>query len=155
WCAARRGWSGARSWAGGPGTADRDAHVPQRLPHALDREPAAVLVRGILEAIRHRSPVMVVIPVPELQLGTDDIVVVELERVARVVCGNHQLVQLLSRTDADLLGLATGSDRLDQVDDAHRWDLGNEQLAAVHGARRHQHEIHALLERDPETGHPS
>ena len=40
-----------------------------------------------------------------------------------------------------------------QVDDAHRRDLRHEDLAAVHALEVLEHEVDALLQRDPEAGH--
>ncbi len=64
-------------------------------------------------------------------------------------------MQLLSRTNPDGLHLASGGDGLREVQQPHAGDLGNKNLAAVHLLQAADHELHALLERQPESGHAS
>ena len=88
-------------------------------------------------------------------LGQDDVDVAGVERVPRLVRGDQQLVQLLAGPDADdLAARHAGRDRLGEVDDAHRRDLRDEDLAALHAARgASSTRSTACVERDPEAGH--
>ena len=56
-------------------------------------------------------------------------------------------MQLLARPDADDLDRQLRRERLGKIGDAHAWDLGNEDPAAIHQAERGDDEVHALLQR--------
>ncbi len=71
----------------------------------------------------------------------------------RVVHGTHHLVQLFTGTDSHELLRQVRSERLRHFDDPHRWNLRNENLAALHAPERVEHELHTLLQRDPEPRH--
>ena len=47
-----------------------------------------------------------------------------------------------------------GRDRLRKIDHPHARNLGDEDLSAVHLLDAAHHKAHAVLQRDPETGHP-
>ena len=70
-----------------------------------------------------------------------------------LVGGDQQLVQLLAGADADHVTGRAGCDRLGEIGHAHRRDLRDEHLAALHVLERVEHEIDGLGERDPEPGH--
>src|SRR5216684_6139181 len=66
---------------------------------------------------------------------------------------DQHFVQLLSRTNPDILHLASGSDGLCQVQQSHAGNLGNKNLAAVHLLHAADHKLHALFQRQPESSH--
>ncbi len=79
---------------------------------------------------------------------------VALERVAGLILRDQHFVQFFAGADADLFDLAIAGDRLGQVADIHARDFWHEDLAAVHLRQHRQHELHGLVERQPEAGHP-
>src|SRR5208337_5670037 len=59
----------------------------------------------------------------------------------------------LSGTNPDVRHLASGGDGLGQVQEAHAGNLGNKDLAAVHLIEAADHEVYALLQCQPKSGH--
>ena len=112
-------------------------------------------VARVGEAVPHRTAAAgaKIGDAPLVERRRNHVVGVELVGIARLVAGNHHLVQLLAGTDADDVEAALGRHRLRQIDHFHARNLGHEDLAAVHPADRRQHQRHALIERDPEARH--
>src|SRR5919198_964372 len=86
--------------------------------------------------------------------GLDDIAVVQLHRLTRFVLGEHRLVELFAGADADDLDLAVRRHGTGEIHHVHARQLGYEDFAAVHPLDARDHKAHALLESDPEAGHP-
>ena len=63
-------------------------------------------------------------------------------------------MELFPGADADRLEPAPGRDCTRDVDDPRARDLGDKDLAPMQPAERMAHQLHALLERDPEARHP-
>ena len=78
----------------------------------------------------------------------------ELQRQMGVVGGAHDFVEFFTGADADLADRQLRCHGAGQVHDADRGQLGHEDFAALHAPEVVQHEVHALLQGDPETRHP-
>ena len=84
----------------------------------------------------------------------DSEVPIVLDGVPRIILGDHHLVELLTRTDADDLPLAAWSDRFGQIHDVHAGNLGHENLATVHQFKAPDDKLDSFLQRDPKSSHP-
>ena len=77
----------------------------------------------------------------------------KIDRVGAVRRGDHLLVQLLARANADDRCLALGRDRLRDITDAVARNLGHEDLAAHRLLYRPKDHVDTLLQGDVEPGH--
>ncbi len=77
-----------------------------------------------------------------------------LQRLRRILCGDHDFMQLLAGTNACLNRPAAGEHGLGQILDIETWNFADEGLSAMGLAKRLDHKLHALLQADPEAGHP-
>ena len=62
-------------------------------------------------------------------------------------------MELLSRTNTDDLVWQVRGHGAGELGNTDRWQLGNKNLSSFHAAKIVQHEIHPLLQGDPETRH--
>lgn len=95
----------------------------------------------------------VIATVIEGDAGGDDVVVLELIGMVGVIGRAHHLVQLLARAYADDLLGQLGGHGAGEIRDAHGRDLGNEHFPPLHADKVGQHELHSLLQGEPEAGH--
>lgn len=70
-----------------------------------------------------------------------------------VFYGDHDLMKLFSFADTDFRHLASGQHSLCQISDLEGRNLGDEGLTAFGFFQCFDHQFHALLQADPETGH--
>src|SRR5271168_2264303 len=116
-------------------------------------EPTRVGVARVAEAFRQRAAVDPILAAPPRVRRLDHVHALDLHGVASLIFGNQHFVQLLSRADADHLDLTTGRDGFSQVDHSHARNLGDKDLAAMHLLQAPNDELHAAIERNPETSH--
>src|SRR5438046_3083958 len=77
----------------------------------------------------------------------------ELEGQARIVSRTHYLVQFFARPNSDDLVRELGSHGSGQIDDPNGWDFWNKNFTTTHPLEILQHEVHPLLQGDPEPCH--
>src|SRR5208282_5028407 len=117
------------------------------------RQPALVGIARITEAFGKRLTIHPVFRLPPRMRRLNHIHIFCLKRLPRLVFRDQHLVQLLSRTNPDVLHLAAGSNGLGQVQQSHAGNLGDKNLAAVHLFQAADHKLHALFQRQPESSH--
>src|SRR5713101_1707003 len=117
------------------------------------RQPPIIGVARIAEAFRQRLGVDPVFRLPPRMRRLNHEHIFGFERLPRLVLRNQHLVQLLSRTNPDVLHLASESDGLRQVHQPHAGNLRNKNLAAMHLLEATDHKLHAPLQRQPESSH--
>ena len=83
----------------------------------------------------------------------DGVVVLELQRHARVVLRHHQFMQFFPRTNPHQFVWQVSGHGGRQIDNAHRRNLRHEHFAAVHALKTLHHEIHPVIQGDPEPRH--
>src|SRR2546426_6683374 len=142
--------SGART--GGP-LCSASRSVTDQLPHLGGREPDAVRVARVSEA---RSGSLASFPGAERPGGIERLDhehPVVLERLAALVLGDEDLVELFTGANTDVLDRTSGRHRRDQVEDPHTGDLWDDDLATPHELGAADRKFHALLEPHPEARH--
>src|SRR5208282_3722381 len=117
------------------------------------RQPAFVAVARIPETFRKRLSVDPIFRLPPRMRRLNYEHTLSLERLSRLVFRDQHFVQLLSRTNPDVLDLASGRNRFRQVHQPHAGNLRNKNLAAVHLLQAADDKLHALLQRQPESSH--
>src|SRR4029079_1081141 len=83
----------------------------------------------------------------------NNVVIIEFQRVPRVVAGDEQFVQLFTRPDADGLLFAIRTDCGCEIGDSHRRNLRDEYLASSHDPKASLDKTRAVLKPYPKSGH--
>src|SRR5262245_46296402 len=122
----------------------RRLHRTQLISESLDDgfqlarvEPLRVAVACIFKIRLYQTSLFATIDsrfdiIPHVNGGLDHVEIVELQRVARIIARNKQLVQLFARTDSYRLLLAIRVNRRCEISDAHRRNFRDEYLATPH-----------------------
>src|SRR4051794_35171146 len=122
----------------------RSGEALGQVAQLLDAEPEVVVVRPVGPAVLDGLAVGRRLVPPPGHVRHDHVAVAEAEGPARVVAGDHLLVQLLAGPDPDLVGRRARRHRFGEVGDLHAGDAGHVQLTAVHHVERVDHELHGL-----------
>src|SRR5688572_30546924 len=80
--------------------------------------------------------------------------VVELQRYARVVLGDHRLMQLFAGAYSYYVMAAARADNAGQIGHAHARNLGHINLSAKHLRETPNNQLHAFIQRDQKARHP-
>ena len=83
----------------------------------------------------------------------DDKEIAEVECRAAVILGHHDFMQFFAGANANRLDLAVRQKGAGEIDDLHAGQFGHEYFATGHPRQIVQHELHALVDGDPETRH--
>src|ERR1035441_508768 len=118
------------------------------------REPAVIGLAGIPESFWQRPPVHPVPALPPRMRWLNDGPVLNLERIPRLIFRDQHFVQLFSRPNPDRLDFTSRRNRLREIHEPHAGNLRNKNFSAVHLLNAAHHKPHALLQRQPEAGHP-
>src|SRR5512142_1783415 len=108
---------------------------------------------GVAEAFRQRISIIMQTALPEGLGRLDYEHALTLNRVARFVLRDEDLMQLLTGANSDDGDLRLRRDGPGEVNDTHAGDLRDKDFAAVHLFEALDDEAHALLSGQPEAGH--
>src|SRR5260370_14396303 len=132
----------SRSWSGGGRNRLRGTRFRRhQFFQFRARQPAFVGVARITESFAQRLGIHPVFRLPPRMRRLNHVHVLGFERVPRLVFRDQHFMQLLSGTNPDGLHLASGRDRLCQIQQPHAGDLGNKDLAAMHLLQAADHEL--------------
>src|ERR1700752_3875289 len=114
-----RPYGSSRSRPGVPPSTARRSAIRDHTLQIFGREPVGVPVAAVAESVSQGTAVLPALALPPRKDRLQQIHVVELERVARLVLGNQQLVQLFAGPDPRRGDAAFGCDGLRKIHHTH------------------------------------
>src|ERR1035437_4891355 len=125
----------------------------QQPTQILDAQPLRVGVARVAEPGRAKRRIGPRLAAPPVHDRLHDQEIPGIASSTRVVRADHFLMELLAGADADDLNSSLRSNGGRQVQQSHARNSGHEELASGHGGDHSDHELDALIDRDPETRH--